>query len=121
MSRRTPAVPPELEGELGSDAFLADPYPIYARLRAMAPVAWSETQYSWMLTRYDDVMAVLKDPRMSNAGRMRPLLEPLRDRAPSSVRLVADHYDLTPPFMTPPRHTGVKSPLQRPFTNSSVS
>lgn len=117
---RVPSVPPELELELVSDAFLADPYPTYGRLRAQAPIAWSEVQYSWVLTRYDDIMTALKDPRMSNAGRMRALLEPHRAADPWSVDLVADHYDSTLPFMNPPRHTGIKTPLQKPFTNRSV-
>jgi len=118
--RRIPTVPPALELELASDAFLADPYPTYGRLRAQAPVAWSETQYSWVLTRYDDIMAALKDPRMSNAGRMRALLEPLAEGDRWSVDLIADHYDSTLPFMNPPRHTGVKTTLQKPFTTRSV-
>jgi len=118
--RRSPTVPPALERELASDAFIADPYPTYRRLRAEAPVAWSETQYSWVLTRYDDVMAALKDPRMSNAGRMRSLLEPLAKDDRPSADLIADHYDSTLPFMNPPRHTRVKTPLQKPFTTRSV-
>jgi cytochrome P450 len=119
--RRSPAVPPELERELASDAFLADPYPTYGRLRAQAPVAWSDVQGSWMLTRYDDIMSALKDPRMSNAGRMRALLEPMTGDVRPGADLVADHYDSTLPFMNPPRHTKVKTPLQKPFTHKAVA
>lgn len=119
-SRRLPTVPHELEAELVSRQFLADPYPTYRRLRDETPVAWSETQHSWMLTRYDDIMAALKDHRMSNAGRMRALLEPLAERDQWSAALIADHYDSTLPFMNPPRHTGVKTILQRAFTTRAV-
>jgi cytochrome P450 len=114
-------VPPALEQELASEAFLADPYPTYGRLRQEAPVAWSEVQYAWVLTRYDDIMTALKDPRMSNAGRMRALLEPMTGDVRPSADRVADHYDSTLPFMNPPRHTKVKAPLQRPFTTKAVA
>ncbi len=120
-SRRLPTVPPDLDAELASERFLADPYPTYRRIRLEAPVAWSETQHSWMLTRYDDIMFALKDPRMSNAGRMRALLEPLADRDRWSADLIADHYDSTLPFMNPPRHTPVKTTLQRAFTTKAVA
>lgn len=39
-----------------------DPYPILARLRAEAPVAWVEPAGMWFVTRYDDVVEVLRDP-----------------------------------------------------------
>jgi cytochrome P450 len=119
--RRVPTVPPELDAELVSDQFLADPYPTYRRLRVEAPVAWSESQHGWILTRYDDIMFALKDARMSNAGRMRALLEPLADGDPWSAELIADHYDSTLPFMNPPRHTGVKTTLQKAFTTKAVA
>ena len=43
----------------------ADPYPFYKRLREEDPVHWSEPLDGWVLTRYDDVEAVLRDPRFS--------------------------------------------------------
>lgn len=46
----------------------ADPYPAYARLRANAPVAWSSAPVPgfwgfWFVSRYEDVLAGLKDQR----------------------------------------------------------
>lgn len=46
--------------------FKADPFPFYARLRAEAPVfpvmlTTRGTQRAWLVTRYDDVIALLKD------------------------------------------------------------
>ena len=35
----------------------ADPYPLYHRLRENEPVHFSERLKTWMLTRYDDVLA----------------------------------------------------------------
>jgi len=39
-----------------------DPHPALARLRAETPVAWFEETGMWLVTRRDDVMAVLRDP-----------------------------------------------------------
>lgn len=39
-----------------------DPYPALARLRASAPVCWFEEIGMWMVTRREDVVAVLRDP-----------------------------------------------------------
>lgn len=44
---------------------LADPYPVYHRLQEEDPVHWHEPWGAWVLTRYDDVVAALHDPRFS--------------------------------------------------------
>lgn len=53
---------------IASAAFKTDPYPFYARLRAEAPVCRvtvSGKEEAWLVTRYDDVSALLKDPRLA--------------------------------------------------------
>jgi cytochrome P450 len=40
---------------------LADPYPLYRRLREEQPVCWDPYLHAFVVTRYDDVMTVLKD------------------------------------------------------------
>lgn len=44
-----------------------DPYPIYARLRREAPVAFVPAVNSWLATRWDDVNAISKDPELFSA------------------------------------------------------
>ena len=49
--------------DVTSPIFRADPYPIYARLRARMPVqriTLSGKQTAWLVTRYDDVLEMLK-------------------------------------------------------------
>ena len=54
--------------DLTSRRFQADPYPLYARLRSEAPVlrvrlaGWLPM---WLVTRYDDVVTVLRDERFA--------------------------------------------------------
>jgi cytochrome P450 len=38
---------------------LADPYPLYRRLRTEDPVHWDPYLHAWVVTRYDDVLTVL--------------------------------------------------------------
>src|SRR5215211_611253 len=44
------------------EALESDPYPIYERLRAEEPVSWVESVGLWLVTRWDDVVAVDKTP-----------------------------------------------------------
>ncbi|MFP3244295.1 MAG: cytochrome P450 [Paraburkholderia sp.] len=50
-----------------NEAFFADPYAIYDALREATPIFWSGEFYGggWILTRYEDVEAMLRDPRFS--------------------------------------------------------
>src|SRR5215472_3634881 len=48
----------------------ADPYPIYQRLRDEAPVHYSAARRIWSVTRFDDVMHVLKTPEVFSSRAM---------------------------------------------------
>jgi cytochrome P450 len=52
-------------------AAIADPYPQYAALRDADPVHWSEKLRAWVLFRYDDVAAALRDDVRFSADRRR--------------------------------------------------
>ncbi len=47
------------------EGFVAWPYDQYARLREHDPVHRSELLHGWVLTRYDDVATLLRDPSIS--------------------------------------------------------
>ncbi len=58
--------------DIGSAAFKADPYPCYARLRNEAPVhriTLGDKRPAWLVTRYEDVVALLKDDRFVKEKR----------------------------------------------------
>ena len=58
---------PRRDPDVSSPRFKADPFGFYARLRETAPVyriALPGKQSAWLVTRYDDVAAVLKDDRL---------------------------------------------------------
>src|SRR5260370_33627561 len=55
-------------------ATVADPYPVYARLRAEAPVCHVEGDDVWAVSRYDDVVRVLRDPTTFSSSPMRDFM-----------------------------------------------
>jgi pimeloyl-[acyl-carrier protein] synthase len=61
-----PSPPPDAAGDdslslyhLLDPEVLADPYPLYRRLRSVAPVHWDPYLHAWVVTRYRDVVTVL--------------------------------------------------------------
>jgi cytochrome P450 len=59
-------MPPIPVVNIASSEFKANPFPFYARLRSEAPLyrtVLPDKQSAWLITRYDDVVAVLKDER----------------------------------------------------------
>lgn len=57
--------------DFSSDEFLADPWPIYQELRRADPVHWSEAFRAFLVTRFDDVLALLADRRVVSGFPMR--------------------------------------------------
>src|SRR5712692_911869 len=52
---------------IASSEFKANPFPFYAHLRSEAPVYQTklpDKRSAWLVTRYSDVLAVLKDDRL---------------------------------------------------------
>jgi len=60
------------------DFYAGDPDPLYAWMRANAPVYWDEAGQVWGISRYADLRAISKDSKtFSNAGGIRPDSGPL--------------------------------------------
>ena len=66
-----------LEYRPDDPAFVADPFPLYRRLRDEDPAHWSPRLKAWVLTRYEDVKAVCLDETMSS-DRLRPFFAKLK-------------------------------------------
>lgn len=90
----------------------ADPYPVYARLREEDPVHWSPFGV-WLVSRYDDVASILRDPRFSNDMRNasgNPLLDEERTKE------LLERRSRVMLFVDPPDHTRLRSLVNRAFT-----
>jgi len=51
-------------------AWRDDPYPHYRELREHAPVYWAPETRAWCVTRYDDVLFVLRSPELFSSRAM---------------------------------------------------
>jgi cytochrome P450 PksS len=97
---------PHKEINIASPQFKANPYPFYARLRAEAPVfpvTLPDKQTAWLVTRYDDVVMVLKDDRFAKDRRNALTPEQLARLPwfPSFAKpLTRNMLDLDPPDQT---------------------
>src|SRR5580704_11671059 len=51
------------------DLYVTDPYPLYKKLRAEAPVAWNEERGFWAVSRHADVIEAETDAQTYCASR----------------------------------------------------
>lgn len=62
---------------LDNDLHCHDPWPFYAWLREEAPLYWDQHNEIWSVSRYDDVVAISKDPEtFTSTEGNRPNLPP---------------------------------------------
>jgi cytochrome P450 len=94
---------------------LANPYPYYARLRSWDPVHWADQFGGWVLTRYADVMTVLRSPDTS-AERIAAAQQRVGPEF-QSLYEVRSHSML---HSDPPRHTRLRLLVNKAFTPRTV-
>ena len=87
--------------------FHADPYPFYRRLREADPVHLSALGL-WVLTRYDDCVTCLRDPRFGRDGFELLLAQFSEGSGGPLPRSML--------FRDPPDHTRLRSLVNRAFT-----
>jgi cytochrome P450 len=121
-----------------SEAVREDPYPYYAALRDEAPVYWAKEAQAWCVSRYDDVLFVLRNAELFSSDAMRTMLmgarpgvNPLED-PDVMARALALTQALSFPLdelMTarqllsedPPRHTAIRNLVNRGFTPRRIA
>ncbi len=100
--------------------FLADPFPMYRRLREEDPVHWSPRLKAWVLTRYDDVKRVLLDRDISS-DRMRPFFATLPGEEAARIADVIRFLSTWMVFRDPPEHTRLRRLTSKVFNVPSMS
>jgi cytochrome P450 len=95
---------------------LANPYPLYHRLRTEDPVHWDSYLHAWVVTRYKDVVTVLQD---FSAART-PTPEQLRDLGLSELEPIARVMVRQMLFRDAPAHTRLRSLAAAAFSPSKV-
>jgi cytochrome P450 len=95
---------------------LADPYPLYRRLRTEDPVHWDPFLHAWVATRYADVVRVLHE---FSADRT-PTPEQLTEMGLSRLNPIAAVMVKQMLFLDPPTHTRLRSLASSAFTPGRV-
>jgi cytochrome P450 len=105
-----PLIPPHLD----------NPYPVYAHARQEAPVFFSPIHDAWVVTRYEDVLAILHDPtRFSSAHLFRTPVDP-------TPEVLAELAPLPPeiPLLVsedPPTHRRTRGLVSKAFLPAHVT
>ncbi len=102
---------------LDNDAF-ADrvPHEVFAVLRDRAPLHWYDWEHGkgfWCVTRYDDVVAVMKDWRTFSSETGATALEDLDPDQIESRKSMLD--------TDPPKHTSLRAIVNKGFTPRAVA
>jgi cytochrome P450 len=94
-------------------AVRAAPYPTYARMRRESPICQIEPAGLWAVTRYVDVMTVLKNPQLfSSEGATAAFNPPWLDRNPLIGAMNTTD---------PPRHSRLRAFISRAFNTASIN
>jgi cytochrome P450 len=96
---------------------LANPYPLFERLRTSAPVHWDPYLHAWIVTRYADVIDVL---HTFSANRTHTP-EKLRAVGLAEISPIAQLMVKQMLFMDPPSHTRLRSLAAHAFTPARVA
>ena len=96
---------------------LANPYPLFHRIRSADPVHWDVFLHSWVVTRYEDVIRVL---RTFSADRT-PTPEQLSAMGLEQLTPIAALMVKQMLFMDAPMHTRIRSLAAFAFTPSRVA
>jgi len=114
---------PDIDDQLLSPAYIESPYETYDILRTLAPVYWSARWSAWIVTRYDDVLGILRDHRhFSNQGRYTRYIGQLPVAQQRQLTALIAHYEHGGLVqLDPPAHTRLRRLVNLAFTPRAVA
>ena len=95
---------------------LADPYPLYHRLRDHDPVHWDPFLHAWVVTGYADVVTVLHNFR----AELTPKPEQMRAMGLGELEPIAQVMVRQMLFMDAPAHTRLRGLCAAAFTSRAI-
>ncbi|WP_433206443.1 cytochrome P450 [Nocardia sp. CA-107356] len=99
---------------------LNNPYPFYARARKEEPIFFSDLLGAWVLTRYDDVVSILRQPDIFSS---RDVLRPVASWASEVFQILANDSAMLVPVVVNTdgkEHSRFRTPLKQAFLPSRV-
>lgn len=100
--------------------YLADPYPHFARFRRESPVFYAPKVDFWVVSRYEDIQRIVKDPETFSNARVQ---EPLHQITAEALERLKGGVRVTPTTSTadPPLHQRTRKHAARAFSARRVS
>ncbi|HEV1993706.1 MAG TPA: cytochrome P450 [Candidatus Acidoferrum sp.] len=95
---------------------LANPYPLFHRLRSEDPVHWDPYLHAWVVTRYADVQKVL----LEFSAQRTPTPQQLAEMGLADLSPIADVMVRQMLFLDPPAHTRIRALASFAFTPQRV-
>jgi pimeloyl-[acyl-carrier protein] synthase len=121
VSEATITPPQSLDEVFLADDFFSNIHEYYRLLREQDPVHWSGSLGYWILTSYADVHDILRDPRLSSAGRVSKLLDRVCDGSPpAELSPLVEHYSGGLIHSDPPVHTRLRKLFNKPFVRPAI-
>ena len=98
---------------------LGSPYDFYAALPEHAPVHLTPYGF-WLISRYDDVLAVVRDPARFSSQMLGPFAA---QPSPEVAEILKDAYPGVPTLLTndPPSHTRFRNLVNKAFSPKRVA
>src|SRR5258708_4428958 len=109
-----------LEYRPSAPAFLADPFPVFQRMRDEDPAHWSPQLKAGVLTRYADVKRVCLDAERMPSDRLRPFFSSLPSPEAARMAELIRILTLWMVFRDPPVHTRLRRLASRVFHVRSI-
>jgi cytochrome P450 len=97
--------------------FRENPYPLYEQLRREAPVLWDPFLHAWVVTRYEDVLQVLRD----FSSVRTPTPEQLNMLGLSQLSPIAEALVELMLFMDGERHARLRGLCSQAFTPARIA
>lgn len=98
---------------------IADPYPVYARMRAEHPLWLNPASGTWIVSTYADVARLLRDPSYGN-GRLDELLERLPPGRRSLAEPLRPLLDARLVLTDGDRHQRLRRLVMQGFTGARI-
>jgi cytochrome P450 len=95
---------------------LANPYPLFRRIRTEDPVHWDPFLHAWVVTRYKDVVTVLHH----YSAERTPTPEQLAEMGLASLNPIAEIMVKQMLFLDPPAHARLRGLASQAFTPQRV-
>lgn len=119
MQETTSSYPVDEDFDPLYEDYLEDPYAYYARFRREAPVFFAPKIGMWVVSRYEDILAIVEDPEIFSNARVQ---EPLQELEPEAAQRLKEGVRVTPTISNadPPKHRRTRKHAAKAFSAKRV-